>query len=149
MLTENGMNVDPDALEDVLRRADLITIGFSTFPERLLVDTRSRRDEGPLVAIVPPVTSVQDRYLWLGQHRGAFGAPEAFSFFLWPQTVRSLAERDVLAPLRQRLGEASESAAVVLDQALRELLDRERAAMIGAIRGESGWQTIWEFRPGP
>ncbi|MCK9519411.1 MAG: hypothetical protein M0R74_10390, partial [Dehalococcoidia bacterium] len=102
MLTENGIEVDMDAVQQILGTADVLTIGFATFPERLLVDTRSTPETGPMVAVVPPVANVQERYLWLGQHRGAFGMPKGFSFFVWPHSIRGLNERDVLAPLRER-----------------------------------------------
>lgn len=144
MLTENGVNVDLEAVHGVLRQADLLTVAFATFPERLLVDTRADQSQGPMAAVVPPVASVQERYLWLGQHRGRFGAPRAFSSFAWPRTVRSLVEEDVLGPLRARMEAAWPGAGAALDEALAELLDRERRAMIGAVRGDGGWQPLWE-----
>jgi hypothetical protein len=144
MFTENGLTVDRAALDDVLRRADLLTIGFTTFAERLLIDVRANGQAGPLVTIVAPVATVQDRYAWLGQHRGTFGPPEAFSFFIWPHTVRMLVARDILAIMRDRLGAESEAAAVALDAVLRKLLATEREAMRGAIRGGDAFQTLWE-----
>jgi len=143
MLTENGVEVDVEAVHDLLRRADVLAIGFTLFPERLLVDTRASADEGPLVAIVAPVATVQERYLWLGKHRGNFGAPEAFSFFMWPHTVRNLRERDILVPLRERLAEISNDGAEMLDHALGRLAEFERAAMREAIRGSEPWRAVW------
>jgi hypothetical protein len=122
-----------------------VTIGFATFPERLLIDTRTNATEGPLVAIVPPVASVQERYLWLGKHRGSFGSPEAFTFFVWPHTVRYLVETDMLAPLRARLVAVSPEADAVLATTLTRLLDIERRVTIEAIRGGTdAWVTVWE-----
>jgi hypothetical protein len=144
MFTENGLTVDRAAVDDVLRRADLLTIGFTTFPERLLVDVRSNTQAGPLVAVVAPVATVQERYAWLGQHRGMFGPPEAFSFFIWPHTVRMLVSRDVLAIMRDRLNAVSGESAADLDTVLRQLLAAEREAMRGAVRGSDAFQTLWE-----
>lgn len=144
MLTENGLEIDVDRVHEVLRQADVLTIAFSTFPERVLFDARFSDDEGPLAAIVEPVASVQERYLWLGKHRGNFGAPQAFSFFVWPHTVRSMVERDVLAPLRARLAAASPDANAAVDHLLEQLLERERQAMAEAIRGEGPWRSLWQ-----
>lgn len=145
MLTENGLQVDLEAVEQVLRRADVLTIAFTLFPERLLVDTRANAEAGPFAGVVEPVATVQERYLWLGRHRGMFGAPEAFSFFMWPHTVRSLIRRDVLRTLRQRLEAAEGGAGARLDAALAELLDKEVEAMKAAVRGDpERWKTIWE-----
>jgi hypothetical protein len=140
MLTENGIDVDLAALGDLLRKTDVLTIGFTLLPARILVDTRSSEQQGNLATIVEPVASVQDRYLWLGRHRGAFGAPEAFSFFVWPHTVRSLLERDILAPLKARL---DADAVRQLDVALSQALWRERQEMIKAVTGHESWPAIW------
>ena len=144
MLTENGMDIDLEAVASVLRQADVLTIGFTTFAERLLVDTRFNATIGPMTATAEPVATVQERYLWLGRHRGTFGAPKAFSFFVWPMTVRSLVEGDVLAPMRERLAAVSDSAAADFDRKLQEFLAFEREALRGAVRGDERWQTLWE-----
>jgi len=145
MLTENGMQIDRGAVEEVLRRADVLTIGFPLFPERLLIDTRANEEAGPFVGVVEPVATVQERYLWLGRHRGMFGAPEAFSFFVWPHTVRTLIRRDVLRTMRDRLEAAEPGAGAKLDAALEQLAALELDAMRRAIRGEGpAWKSIWE-----
>lgn len=144
MLTENGVEVDLEALNDLLDRADVLTIGFGLFPERLLMDVRTKGAEGPMVAIVAPVTSVQERYLWLGQNRPSFGAPEAFSFFVWPHTVGRLMEQDVLEPMRRRMSAVSNDGAEVLDRSLATLAELERQAVRAAVRGDDPWRALWE-----
>ena len=144
MFTENGIEIDPERVHQVLTQADVLTIAFALFPERVLFGTRTNGTDGPLIAIVEPVTSVQERYLWLGKYRGGFGAPEAFSFFAWPHTVRGLIERDILAPLRERLVAASPDAAAVFDEVMARLRRRELFAIKGAILGEDPWRTLWE-----
>ncbi len=146
MLTENGLEIDLNAVNEVLQRADVLTIGFTVFPERLLVDTRTLSGEGPLMAIVGPVTSVQERYLWLGKHRGQFPAPEAFSFFMWPHTVRNMIERNVLRVLRDRLRAVSSESDEVLEKTLARLLLLEEKAFRAAVRGDEPWQSLWTAR---
>ncbi|MCL4243391.1 MAG: hypothetical protein KJ048_18730 [Dehalococcoidia bacterium] len=141
MRTENGIPIDTEAMEKLLTHGDLITIGFTLFPLRLLIDTRTNDTDGQWVGLVEPVASVQERYLWLGRHRGSFGPPQAFSFFVWPQTVRGLVERDVLRTLRQRL---SPEASAALDSALDSALDLERQAIVAAVRGSEAWPAIWQ-----
>lgn len=141
MRTENGIDVDAQALGTVLRQADVLIIGFPLFPERIVVDTRHNANEDQLATVVEPVANVQERYLWLGRHRGMFGAPEAFSFFIWPQTIGNLRERNLLAPLYERLTPAG---ARQLDEALETALLLEREAMVRTIRGEGGFGTLWD-----
>lgn len=144
MRTENGIDVDIQAIERILAEGDLITIGFSLFPLRLLVDTRENEHDGQWAGIVEPVASVQERYLWLGKHRGSFGPPRAFAFFVWPKTVRNLIERGTLAILRARLrGQALPQ----FDHAIEQLLALERQAMRDAVRGSRAWPAIWEAQP--
>jgi hypothetical protein len=143
VLAENGIQADLEAIEDLLQRADVLAVGFTTFSPRLLVDFRTSGDTGPLVTIVEPVTSIQERYRWLGRHRGMFGAPEAFSFFTWPQTVRTLVDRDVLSTARTRISDSSPAATDQLDDAVASLLATERDAIRAAVRGEDPWRTLW------
>ena len=140
MRTENGIEIDIAALELVLLQADVLTLGFSLFPQRLLIDTRSNDRQGQLVTMVEPAGSVQERYLWLGKHRGAFGAPQGFSFFVWPQTVDGLRERKVLTPLRDRL---DPEAARALDLGLDAAAALERDAIQRAVRGSEDWPGLW------
>lgn len=144
MLSEHGIQVDQAAIEEILRSADVLVIGFTLFPERLLIDCRTDADTGPMVAIVEPLRGVQERYHWLGRHRGMFGMPEAFSFFAWPHTVRSLEERGVLVTLRTRLMDCSNDGAPLLDQALAKLRDMETIAFRQAVAGEGPWKTVWQ-----
>jgi hypothetical protein len=143
VFTENGLAFDMDALQELLRKADVLTIGFAAFPERLLVDARHNQWDGPMVALVAPVQTVQERYLWLGKHRGSFGPPDAFSFFVWPKSVRTMVEEDVLAPMRARLDEVSVGSDDALEDVLHKLLDLEQDAWRGAVRGDERWATVW------
>lgn len=144
MRTENGLEIDYAALDQLLTGGDLIAMGFTLFPKRLLVDTRSNATDGQYVSLVDPVATVQERYMWLGKHRGSFGTPQGFGFFVWPHTVRGLLERDALAPLRARL---TPEASLGLDRALAEALELERQAMAAAVRGGEQWPAIWQAGP--
>ena len=141
MRTENGLTLDMDAVAQIVEKSDVLTIGFTLFPERLLVDTRSNERDGQFVEMVEPVGNVQERYLWLGRHRGNFGAPEGFAFFVWPHTIRGLAERNVLAPLRARLTPEGNAA---LDRALEEAAAAETRAIKEMIRGSDAWPAVWQ-----
>jgi hypothetical protein len=141
MRTENGLTLDMDAVTALLEKSDVITVGFTLLAERLLVDTRSNRQQGQFAEMVEPVAGVQERYLWLGKHRGTFGAPEGFAFFMWPHTVRGLIDRDILSPLRARLAPETQES---LDHALREAADAEARAIREMIRGTEAWPAVWQ-----
>jgi hypothetical protein len=152
MYTENGLLVDISEITDIVRHADVFAVSFRLFPERLLIDTRYDDEDTsgactlPMVAIVDPVASVQERFFWLGQHRPALGMPEHFMFFHWPHSVRYLDESGVWNRIRARVTSTHFAGArETCDAALRDLVDRERAATIDAVNG-ARYQTLWSAR---
>jgi hypothetical protein len=152
MYTENGLLVDISEIAEIVRHADVLAVSFRLFPERLLIDTRhDEADESgacslPMVAIVDPVASVQERFFWLGQHRPSLGMPENFMFFHWPHSVRYLEESGVWERVRRRVTATHFSGArETCDDAMRDLLDRERTATVEAIEG-ARYQTLWSAR---
>lgn len=155
MYTENGLLVNLAEIEKVVDLCDVFTIIFRLFPERLLVDARTSAQEGPLVAVVEPVATVEERYHWLGRKRPNFGPPQRFMFFLWPHSIAFLEECGIVARIRRRCeasrrpvrlaGSASAAggeAVAMFDRALAELREKERRAIRAAITGEN-YRTIW------
>jgi hypothetical protein len=123
--------------------ADVFAAGFRLFPERLLIDTRHNDQEMPMVAIVDPVASVQERFFWLGQHRPSLGMPQSFMFFFWPHSVRFLEDSGLWAKIRDRVVVSGFSGArETCDAAFEDLVTRERAANVDAVTGQR-YQTLW------
>lgn len=149
MYTENGLLVDISEIENIVENADVFAAAFRLFPERLLIDTRFDANdvEGPcgtpMVAIVDPVTSVQERFFWLGQHRPSLGMPKNFMFFFWPHSVRYLEESGLWSKICDRVvASGAAGARETCDAALRDLAERERRATMDAIKGDR-YQTLW------
>ncbi len=146
--SENGLQVDLEALRERLENADLIVIGFHAFPERLLLDARSSPSEGPLVAVVAPVSSVQERYAWLGKHRSAFGMPDDFTFAMWPHSISLIREHDVLAPMGERMAAVSNEADLAMSRAMARLEVLERRSIREAVLGGPSWESLWPDEDG-
>jgi len=153
MRMENGLLVNLPEIEDIVKQADVFAVGFRLFPERLLIDTRFTEGdpEGPcgmpMVAIVDPVPTLQERFFWLGQHRPALGMPEDFMFFFWPHSMAYLEESGLWAAVKQRIVPLGfTGAAATCDAAFDDLVRRERAANVQAITGER-YQTLWSAEP--
>lgn len=142
--------MDITNITDIVRHADVFAVSFRLFPERLLIDTR-HDDAGddtacslPMVAIVDPVVSMQERFFWLGQHRPTLGMPKHFQFFHWQHSIRYLEESGVWDRIRHRVTSSHFSGArETCDDALRDLYAREHAAIADAIRGPR-YETLWE-----
>jgi len=146
MYTENGLLVDVAEIEHIVTNADVFAAGFRLFPERLLIDTRHDDREIPMVAIVDPVESVQERFFWLGQHRPSLGMPRNFMFFFWPHSIRFLEESGLWVRIRERVvASGFAGAADTCDAAFADLAQRERSATVEAIVG-GRYQTLWSAR---
>ena len=143
MFTENGVQIDLEEVGKVVEGCDVFTIGFRMFPERVIIDTRETDDQAPLVQVVEPVTSVEERFHWLGRERPAFGVPERFSFFVWPHSMEFLESSGLAGRIRDQLG-ASERPEVarMIDKALAELRRLEQRSVQQALVGE-GYHALW------
>jgi hypothetical protein len=149
MFTENGVMIDLEEVRKVVDSCDVFTIGFRLTPERLIVDTRTTNDEGPMIEVVEPVGTVEERFFWLGQRRPKFGVPQSFTFFVWPHSIRYLEDSGMMDRVRQRIypldienGEIGRSVA----ESMWKLISLERKATFDAIRGHN-YHTLWEREP--
>jgi hypothetical protein len=133
-------------IEKIITDSDVFAIGFRLFQERLLIDPRFVEGEEatlPMVAIVDPVETLEERYFWFGQHRPSVGLPKDFKFFFWPHSVRYLDESGVWRRICDRIVRSGfRGARETCDDALQDLLHRERRATIEAIEG-AGYKTLW------
>lgn len=146
MFTENGLLIDLNEVGRVVDSCDVFTIGFRLFPQRLIVDTRTLEDEGPMVEVVEPVGTVEERFFWLGKRRPRFGVPQRFTFFVWPHSVQFFVNCGLAQRIGQRLEVAARpEAAQALARALDELRRLERQAVQDALSGRN-YHTIWPRR---
>ena len=143
MYTENGLMVNLSEVEKVVDLCDVFTVVFRMFPERLLVDTRFTAEEGPLVALVDPVASVEERFYWLGQERSRFGSPERFMFFPWPHSIAFFEQCGIADHVRRRCEASGQAEAVAMfERVLVDLKEKEQQVTLAAIKGEN-FHTIW------
>ncbi len=136
--------VDLPAVFDVIDSAEVITFRFVTIPQRLLFDTRHNEIEGPLLALVPRASSLEERFKAIKQLRPRFSLPEKISSIWWPKYVHSLAECGAWDRIVQRIGACGYPAAA--DRAadiFREMERKERAEVFNAITG-AGYDSLWQ-----
>jgi hypothetical protein len=143
VFTENGLLIDLEEVNKLVEDCDVFTIGFRIFPQRLIIDSRETDDTGPMVEVVEPVASVEERFHWLGRRRPAFGVPEKFSFFVWPHSLEFLESCGLIEGIQTHLraGERPEVAKMI-EAALAELRRLERSSVRQALVGE-GYQALW------
>jgi len=149
VFTENGVMIDLEEVRKVVEKCDVFTIGFRLFPQRMIVDTRTTGDEGPMLEIVEPVGTVEERFFWLGQRRPKFGVPQSFTFFVWPHSIPYLEDSGLMDRIRHRVypldtenGDLGRSVA----QSMIHLHVLEQKATFDAIHGRN-YHTVWEREP--
>ncbi|MDO8689719.1 MAG: hypothetical protein Q7R39_06860 [Dehalococcoidia bacterium] len=141
MDTEFPVNVSQ--VTRVVDEAEVFVVGFMLFPERLLVDARATPDEGPIVKIVPTVSSLDERYQWMRENRPNFPLPERLIFFVWPRSVSALERLSIWARILDRLESLGSGVGQDCARALLELQRLERAQAVAAVAGD-GYGAIWE-----
>jgi hypothetical protein len=143
LFTENGVLIDLEEVGKVVDASDVFTIGFRMFPQRVIIDTRDTGEVGPMVQVVEPVDSVEERFHWLGRERSTLGVPERFAFFVWPHSLEFFESSGLPQRVRDRL-RASERPQVsqMADEVLEELRRLEGEAVQQALSGE-GYHTLW------
>ncbi len=145
---DNDFNVDLAEIASTVRTHDVVIVRFITVGERLLLDFRATEIDGPLVKLVDPVRSVQDRYRHLRQIRPRFGDPEKIVSVFWPRFARSLEETGVWAEVISRIVETGHPDAIrEAEGELALVLGKERAHQRDAVAGSERFRTLWSASP--
>ena len=143
---DNEYFLDLNEIIETVRSVDVLTFRFVIVSQRLLVDGRYTEIDPPLVKLVPPAASVEERFRSLKRLRPRFRLPEKITSIWWPRYVSSLVDSGIWGALVERLADKGFPEAVRrCEQVLQELKDLERSEVRSAIRGE-GYRPLWQRR---
>lgn len=128
---------------------DVLVLRFVAVGQRLLLDFRVSDLDGPLVRVVEPVTSVEERYRELRRLRPRLASPDKIVAIWWPRFVASLRTTGVWDDVMRRVTDGGFVDSVRrAEQAFDELVALERAQQRAAITGD-GFRTLWSRSPAP
>ncbi|RLT37320.1 MAG: hypothetical protein DWI58_17340 [Chloroflexi bacterium] len=147
MTNDNGLTLDIDALLMAAAETDVLVVGFDFMLERVVIDFRAdhRGHSMPLLELAEPMADAEERVAWLAERRPGLPAPERFLFFVWPHSIRTLAESAVADRVLARLREAHDiDHRPALRGVIADLRRAERDEQLAAIRGVEGFETLWE-----
>lgn len=140
---DNIYHLDYEAILNTVRRSEVVAIRFVTVPDRLLIDNRVSDTEGPMVKLVPRVSSAEERFKSLKMLRPRFRLPKKISAIWWPRYIGGLVEAGIWDAITDRIANNGyPDTARACDDILCELRKMERAEMFNAIGGE-GYRTLW------
>ncbi len=141
---DNDFAIDIDAIFEVIDKADVITIRFLILPQRLLIDARCSKTDGPMIKVVPRAKSLEERFKSIKQLRPRFRLPEKITAIWWPKPVHALLASGIWERILRRLNaEALPDVQEQCAQALQTLTEHENTEILNAVRGE-GYQCLWE-----
>lgn len=144
---DNDFNIDLADIASTVRTNDVITVRFVAVGQRLLLDFRTTEIDGPLIKVVDPVKSVEERYRMLRKLRPRFLSPERIVAIWWPRFAYSLESTGVWGEVMKRVTESGHIDAVrSAEETLSELLKLERTQQRAAVRGD-GFKTLWSAAP--
>ncbi len=141
---DNDYPIDVGEIINVVRTAEVIVFRFLIIPQRLLFDPRTDERTGPLVQMVAPANSAEERFRSLRALRPGFKMPERITVIHWPKFVDLLAGSGVWAAVEERLAQTGFAGTQgMAERALAGLYAEERAEVRRAILGEN-YQALWE-----
>ncbi len=144
---DNDFNIDLVDIATTIRASEVITIRFVAVGQRLLLDFRCTEIDGPVVKVVTPVKSVEERYRSLRHLRPRFPSPEKIEAIWWPRFASSLSTTGVWKAVMERVSDSGHVDAVRhAEEALAEIVRLEREQQRDAVRGV-GFKTLWVASP--
>ncbi len=144
---DNDFGLDLNEIVATMRSAEVVAVRFVAISQRLLLDFRASDIDGPLIKVVEPVKSIQERYEHLKRLRPRVAPPEKIYAVWWPRFITSLEPTGVWPEIMKRVSETGHSEAVRrAADTLQELIDLEARLQRDAIKGE-GFRTLWSASP--
>ena len=141
---DNDYELNVDEIIQTVESAEVLTLRFVVLSQRLLIDTRFSPIDPPLMKLVPPVKTSEERFRSLKQLRPRFRIPDKICSVWWPKHVDTLAAAGVWpAIVRRVIDSGCAGAAQRCEEVFRELLSLEQEEIRSAITGK-GYQSLWE-----
>ena len=140
---DSDFRIDLAEVNRNLDTAEVVSLYFPLLRKTLLIDNRRSDIDGPMIKVVPMVSTPEERFRSLRQLRPRFPKPESVTIIPWPKYVGSLVRLGVWGHIAGRFAETGDPEMVRQCEAcLQELLIAEREEIGRAVRGEN-FQDLW------
>lgn len=147
-MADSDFGVDIEEMGHVFDEADVVVVRFHVIAQRLLLDMRVAPGDPPLIRLVPPVSSAEERYRYLQAERPRMSLPEHITVVAWPRYVQVMRDTGLWQRIVDRLvREAGDGMIADAEEAYRDIRAAERAEVAAAIRGGEGYEALWERTP--
>ncbi len=137
--------LDLDEVARVIDAAEVLVVRFAILDKRLLIDSRTSETEGPVIAVVPKASSVEERFKALKKLRPRLPLPEKIMSFMWPRQMETFRDSGLWDKIEGRMVSLGGEQMLEVCKAVFEELEREEKAEVeAAIRGSETYQSLWE-----
>jgi hypothetical protein len=137
--------LDLDEVARVINAAEVLVVRFAILDKRLLIDARKSETEGPVIAVVPKASSVEERFKALKKLRPRLPLPEKIMSFMWPRQMETFRDSGLWDKIEGRMVSLGGEQMLEVCKAVFEELEREEKAEVeAAIRGSETYQSLWE-----
>ncbi len=137
--------LDIEEVTRVIDAAEVLVVRFAILDKRLLIDSRTNENEGPLIVVVPKAGSVEERFKSLKKLRPRFPLPEKIMSFMWPRHIDTLRNSGVWDKISGRMVSlGGEDMTPRCEEVFKQLAMEEKTEVLQAIRGGEGYQSLWE-----
>ncbi len=137
--------LDLDEVARVIDAAEVLVVRFAILDKRLLIDARTSETEGPVIAVVPKASSVEDRFKALKKLRPRLPLPDKIMSFMWPRQMETFRASGLWGKIEGRMVSlGGEQMLEVCKTVFEELEREEKAEVVAAIRGGETYQSLWE-----
>ncbi|MBM3935509.1 MAG: hypothetical protein FJ319_14675 [SAR202 cluster bacterium] len=135
--------IDLKEVMENIETAEVMSLSFPTFNKSAVIDTRSNETEGPLICIMPIVSSPRERIRSIRRVRPGFPRVRNLTVIPWPRYVDSLVTLGIWGRIIDRFNKAGQKqAAAACEEILAELHKLEKAELAAAVAG-TNYHTIW------
>ncbi len=137
--------LDLEEVARVIAAAEVLVVRFAILDKRLLIDARTSETEGPVIAVVPKASSVEERFKALKKLRPRLPLPEKIMSFMWPRQMETFRDSGLWDKIEGRMVSLGGEQMLEVCKAVFEELEREeKAEVVAAIRGSETYQSLWE-----
>jgi hypothetical protein len=137
--------IDIEEMGRVFDEADVVVVRFHVISQRLLIDARTAPGDPPLIRLVPPASSAEERYRYLQNERPGMPLPEQITVVGWPRYIQVMKDVGLWSRIEERLVRESGPEAVrEAEAAFDSVRHAERAEVAAAIAGGEGYESLWE-----
>lgn len=140
---DGQFSINLEAVLQHIEKAETFSIALPTVKRALVIDMRTKGDDGPFIRVMPMARTASERLRSLRRLRPTLPRAAEILVVPWPSFVDGLVRAGIWQRLQQRVAASGSAAAVdALDDSLTELRVAESRELGALLRGEE-YEVLW------